>query len=100
MKKSYSISSTREIDKVVYDLMKQSRSFDQFPTPVKQLVRYSELQVDGNADLHTIPNHYISKKIDVLKTGLSKIFGALDRRKKVIYLNPQMVDGKKNFVQL
>ncbi|NJO24487.1 MAG: ImmA/IrrE family metallo-endopeptidase [Bacteroidia bacterium] len=97
---SYRVQSARDIDKIVYDILKQSRSFDSFPTPVNSLVEYAELLVDTGAGLHDIPNHYISKRIDVLKNALSKVFGALDRRKKTIYLSPEMNNGKRSFVKL
>lgn len=100
MKTSYRLESAGDIDKVVYDILKQSKSFDIFPTPIGSIVQFAELLVDKNTGLHDIPNHYISKKIDVLKNALSKIFGALDRRKKIIYLEPGMGNGKKAFVQL
>jgi Zn-dependent peptidase ImmA (M78 family) len=100
MKTNYKPDTADEIEKVVYDILKQSKAFDLFPTPVSDIVDYAELFVDKSVGLHNIPNHYISKKIDVLKSALSKIFGALDRRKKIIYLNPDSSNGKQNFVQL
>lgn len=100
MKTSYSPESASDIDRVVYDLLKQSKSFGVFPTPVSQIVGYAELVVDKKSGLHNIPNHYISKSIDVLKKAMAKVYGAIDRRQKIIYLNPELNDGKKAFVQL
>lgn len=97
---NYNPESADDIDKVVYDILKQSRSFDIYPTPVEAIVNYAELRIDKEVGLHNIPNHYISKKIDALKSALAKVFGALDRRKKIIYISPDLPNSKKSFVQL
>ena len=91
--------SIKDIHKVTYDILKQSKSFGVFPTPVDKIVQFAELHVDNTTGLHDIPNHYISKKIDSITRIMSKVFGALDR-KKIIYLNPDILDVKKRFVKL
>lgn len=90
----------QDIQKVVYDILKQSKSFDVFPTPVDQIVQYAELSINRGLSLHDIPEHYFSKSIDKISNILSKVFGVLDTRKKTIYLNPDLNDGKKAFVNL
>ncbi|MEP7372346.1 MAG: ImmA/IrrE family metallo-endopeptidase [Chitinophagaceae bacterium] len=100
MKTSSNSSTTTEIEKYVYDILKQSKSFDIFPTPVEKIVHFAELNIDKQHGLHNIPNHYISKKMDALISALKKVYGALDRREKIIYLNPTLNNGKKSFVQL
>ncbi len=93
-------STQKDIDNVSYDILKQSKSFGVFPTPVSAIIRFTELYVDSKTGLHSIPNNYISKNIDLLKGALKKVFGALDRRKKIIYIDPDMPVPKKNFVEL
>jgi Zn-dependent peptidase ImmA (M78 family) len=100
MKIKSNVVSSGDINKVVYDILKQSKSFDVFPTPVDDIVRFAELQVDKDHSLHTVPNHYISKNVDALKRALRKVFGALDRRQKLIYLEPGLLQVKKHFIQL
>ena len=90
----------KDIDNIAYDLLKQSKSFGVFPTPVKQLVDYSELYVDTHTGIHSIPNNYISKKIGLLEKTIKKVFGALDRRKRIIYVDPSLPILKRNFVEL
>jgi Zn-dependent peptidase ImmA (M78 family) len=95
------IDSTRkDIQDIAYDILKQSKCFDVFPTPVDKIVDYSELYVDSHTGIHSIPNHYISKNIDVLKRALRKVYGVLDRREKKIYIEPDLKIYKKNFVKL
>jgi Zn-dependent peptidase ImmA (M78 family) len=100
MTTNYNPESAADINKVVYDILKQSHSFDVYPTPVEAIVKYAELKIDKEVGLHNIPNHYISKKIDALKNALAKVFGALDRRKRIIYIGPDLPNAKKSFVQL
>src|SRR5258708_6392201 len=100
MKTNYDFESAEDINNIVYDILKQSRCFDIYPTPIDDIVEYAELQIDKGAGLHDIPNHYLSKKIDILKNALAKVFGALDRRRKIIYLGPDLPAAKKSFVQL
>lgn len=90
----------KDIDNIAYDILKQSKSFGVFPTPVKKIVEFSELYIDPHTGIHHIPNNYISKRIDLLEKAIKKIFGALDRRKKIIYIDPNLPILKRNFVEL
>lgn len=90
----------KDINNIAYDILKQSKSFDVFPTPVTEIINFSELYVDLHAGIHSIPNNYLSKKVDILKGALKKVFGAFDRHRKIIYLEPTLQIPKKNFVQL
>lgn len=90
----------KDIDNRVYDILKQSKSFGVFPTPVRQIVNYSELYLDANTSLHNIPNNYLAKNIGRLQKTLKKVFGALDRRKRIIYIDPTLPVSKRNFVEL
>lgn len=93
-------STKKDIQNIAYDILKQSKSFDVFPTPVDKIIEYSELYVDTHTGIHSIPNNYISKNIDTLKRALRKVYGVLDRREKKIYIEPDLKIYKKNFVKL
>jgi Zn-dependent peptidase ImmA (M78 family) len=93
-------STKKEIEKVTYDILKQSKCFDIFPTPVDKIVEFSELYIDTHTGIHSIPNNYISKNIDILKKALRKVYGALDRRTKIIYIDPELKIYKRNFIKL
>jgi Zn-dependent peptidase ImmA (M78 family) len=92
--------SANDIEKITYDILKQSKCFDVYPTPVDKIIAFSELYVDTHTGIHSIPNNYISKNVDVLKKALRKVYGALDRRKKIIYLEPDLKIYKQNFIKL
>ncbi|MEE1899564.1 ImmA/IrrE family metallo-endopeptidase [Flavobacterium rakeshii] len=96
----------KEIDKISYELLKGSKSFDVFPTPVDQIMNYSNFVIDNNIDLINIEHSFFEtlkeKSFKTLQSGLSKIKGIFDRREKTIYIDVSLESniGKKNFVQL
>lgn len=96
----------KEIDKISYELLKGSKSFDLFPTPVNQIMNYSDFVLDNNVDLLNIQHSFLEslkeKSSKTLQSGLSKIKGIFDRREKTIYVDASLEKniGKKNFVQL
>jgi len=89
-----------DVESIAYDILKQSKSLGVFPTPVDRIVQYSELVVDSSIDLSVIPQNYFSKSIESLKRALRKTRGALDRRKKKIYLDLTQGESRKNFIKL
>lgn len=86
------------IDNIVYDILKRSKSLDIFPTPVDKIVQYCEL-LDKDT-FHSIPKNYFSKKKDALERALKKVIGVLDRKQKIIYIDPELPNIKKSFVKL
>jgi hypothetical protein len=90
----------KDIDNIVYDILKQSKSLDVFPTPVDHVVQFCELNL-GNSDyFHKIPKNYLAKNIDIFNRMLNKISGVLDREIKHIYIDPSLPDLKRNFIKL
>jgi hypothetical protein len=94
------LQSKRDIEKISYEILKGSKSFDVFPTPVDKIVSYSELIINSGIDLSKIPSNYFSKKRDALKKALGKVQGVLDRREKVVYLDLSVHPSKQKFVKL
>jgi hypothetical protein len=94
-------SATHDIDKQIFDLLKSSKSLGVYPTPVDRITEYVEVRMSqAEHSLHAIPGHYFSEKLDVLQRALKKIYGAFDRRERIIYINPSINKNKKAFVQL
>ena len=89
-----------EIEKVAFDLLKQSKSFGVFPTPVNQIVSYSELETHESNDLVTLSKNYLGRASETLKKAVRKVKGALDRKEKIIYLDPSLHVSSKRFVKL
>lgn len=88
----------QDIDNIIYDILKSSKSFGVFPTPVDKIVQFCELKLSKD-DFH-IPKNYVSKNVDALKRMLKKVLGALDKSEKVVYVDSNLVTAKKTFVKL
>ena len=94
-------SARNDINNQVFDLLKSSKSLDVFPTPIDRITDYVELRMShSDESLHSIPNHYFTQKLDVLKRTLKKVYGAFDRSERIIYINPGIHKNKKAFVQM
>lgn len=92
--------SLKDIEKVSYDLLKSSNSLDVFPTPVDNIVQYSELFVNYDINITDVHKSYIKHASDVLYKAIAKVRGLLDRKKKVIFLDLTQLPTRKNFVKL
>ena len=94
------LQSKKDIEKISYEILKSSKSLDVFPTPIDKIVSYAELSVNSGIDLSKIQSGYFSKIPDVLKKAIGKLQGALDIRKKEIYLDLSVNVSKQKFVKL
>lgn len=96
----------KEIDKISHELLKGSKSFDVFPTPVNKIMNYSDFVLDNNIDLLNIEHSFLDtlkeKSFKTLQSGLTKVKGIFDRSEKKIYIDVSLDKnlGKKNFVTL
>ena len=89
----------KEIDDLIFEILKSSKSLDIFPTPVDQIVEYCELTLSNKNGFH-IPHNYIAKNVDAFRRMMSKILGALDREEKEIYIDPTLPSVRQNFIKL
>lgn len=89
-----------EIENVVFDLLSQSKSFGIYPTPVNKIISYSELKTHESSDLHKISKKYYNRASEALKRAIGNLKGALDRKEKVIYVDPTLHVSSKRFVKL
>ncbi len=91
----------KDIEKRSIEILKGCGAYGVFPTPVDSIVTYSELVVGTGIDVNSIKDNFLSFfSSDILKSGLAKIRGLLDRSEKVIYLDNTQNFGRKNFVKL
>ena len=90
----------KDIESISYDILKSSKSWGVFPTPVNQIVDYSDLMLNSNVDVSQIHHGYLSRATDALRSALSKIRGLFDRSDSTIYIDLSLPDQKKNFVKL
>ncbi|MDX2189570.1 MAG: ImmA/IrrE family metallo-endopeptidase [Bacteroidota bacterium] len=94
------IFSKKEIEKIALDILVCSSSLDVFPTPVDNIIQFTELTVKQESNLTEIDFNYSKHQSETLKSALSKIQGILDREEKLIYIDKSLKKEKKNFVKL
>jgi Zn-dependent peptidase ImmA (M78 family) len=95
------LQSSKDIDKISFDLLKASNSYGVFPTPVDKITGYSDLIVTGGIDIKSLEKKYKSFIFsEALKSGLEKVRGFLDRREKIIYVDTEQTATRQGFVKL
>jgi Zn-dependent peptidase ImmA (M78 family) len=95
------LQSKKDIEKISIDILKASKSYGVFPTPIDNIMNYSELIVTGGIDIKSLEKKYKSFFFtDAIRTGLTKIRGFLDRREKIIYLDTTQNISRQGFVKL
>jgi Zn-dependent peptidase ImmA (M78 family) len=92
--------SAIDIEKIGRILLKESKAFGVFPTPVDKIIECAELKLAQNIDLSKVDEGFFSKKLDALQTALRKVRGLLDRRQKTIYLDLSQAVRRQRFVKL
>jgi len=90
----------KDIDNIVYDVLRRSKALDVFPTPVDHIVQFCELNLGDSDYFHKIPTNYLAKNLDVFNRMLNKVFGVLDREIKHIYIDPKLPAVKRMFLKL
>jgi IrrE N-terminal-like domain len=89
-----------EIDKIVRNVLKGSKAWGKFPTPVDQIVSYAELQVANGVDLSKVEQGFFTKQLHVLQRAVSKVLAAIDLREKTIYLDLSQKPERQRFNKL
>jgi hypothetical protein len=92
--------SKKDIEKISYEILRGSKSFDVFPTPIDQIIAYTELIVSKDIDVSKIHSDYFSRANDALRRALSKVRGVLDRKERTIYLDLSQGKPRIGFVKL
>jgi len=95
------MDSKNDIEKIAYNFLKESKSLGVYPTPIKNLLNYSELVINNNIDLSKIHESYFTKSFNTLKIALSKLIGLVDFREKTISVDLSIKNNaKKKFIKL
>jgi Zn-dependent peptidase ImmA (M78 family) len=92
--------SKKDIDSLIFEILKSSNSLDVFPTPVDKIVEYCEFHLADKNGFHNIPNNYVPKKLDAFNRMVKKIWGVFDREEKAIYVDSSLPHVKQNFIKL
>jgi len=93
-------STKKDIEKISYDLLKQSKALDIYPTPIDKLVNFSDLEVSRDINLASVDNSFLSKASVQFQDAINKVKGILDRKKKIIYLDLSLPPSSQGFIQL
>lgn len=95
------MDSKNDIEKIAYNFLKESKSLGVYPTPIKNLLNYSELVISKNIDLSKIHESYFTKKFNVLKSAMTKLIGLVDFREKTISVDLSIKNNaRKKFIKL
>lgn len=94
------LQSKNDIEKISFDLLKQSKSLGVFPTPVDQIVKHSDLIISNDTCLTHVDESFLEKTSIQLHKFLDKIRGFLDRKEKIIYLDLSQTVNRQKFVKL
>ena len=94
------LDSADEIDKIARNLLMTSGAWGKFPTPVDEIVRYAELQIEKGVDLSKIEPGFLTRNFNFLSRALTKALGMVDLRQKVVYLDHSQPEPRKNFIKL
>lgn len=92
--------SRQDIEKISFEILKQSKALDVFPTPVSKIVEYSELVVSKGIDLSKVEHSFLKKASTQFSTLIKNVRGILDRREKIIYLDLTQLPSRQTFVKL
>lgn len=94
------LESAAEVEHIVRNLLRESKAWGKFPTPVDDIAAYSKLAIDRGLDLRTIDPGFLPRQLEHLSSALRKILGVIDRRQRKIYLDHSMSSSRKAFVKL
>lgn len=95
------LHSKKDIEKISFDILKQSKALDVFPTPIDKIIDYSDLILETGIDLASLEKKHTSFNFtETFKSGWEKIRGFLDRREKIIYIDSTQNENRQGFVKL
>jgi len=95
------LPTRNEIEKISLDILKASKSYGVFPTPIDTITKFSDLVIASGMDIRSLEKKYKNYPFtEALKTGWSKIRGFLDRSEKIIYVDPSQKVSRQTFVKL
>src|ERR1700742_573043 len=94
------LPSARDVEAIAHGLLVGAKAHRRFPTPVDDIVSFSELAVDQNVDLSNLTHGTITRHFEAIQKFARKVLGMVDLREKVIYLDQQQSVSRKAFIKL
>lgn len=94
------LASADEIEKIARTILIGARAFGKFPTPVDDMIAFSELSLAKGIDLSEVQPSLITAGRMFAGKVTRKVLGIFDFRDKTIYLDHSQRESRKNFVKL
>lgn len=94
----------KDIERISFDILKDSGALDKFPTSVEDIVKQANLKVEQQVNLHTVDQEFFAslthEEASSFKESIGKVRGILDREHKRIYLDFSQLVSRQKFIQL
>lgn len=97
---SDSLDAADEIDKIARNILVGSKAAGKFPTPVDEIIAYTDLSVATGVDLSRPQAGFLASTAEIFGRVSRKVLGMIDFRHKTIYLDQSQPPSRKNFVKL
>lgn len=94
------LDSGPDVEKIVRNVLLSSKSWGKFPTPIEEIVRYTDLQIEKGVDLSKIEPGFFTKSIASFNRMKEKAKGMIDFKTRVVYLDQSQKEPRKNFITL
>src|SRR5258705_10770038 len=98
--KKPNVEAAQDIDKIARHLLKTSKAWGKFPTPVQNIISCAELTVEQGIDLSRVEPTFFSSNFSFLESAIAKVLGLIDFRHNTIYIDQSQKEPRKNFVKL
>lgn len=92
--------SASDIEKIASHILRESKAYRKFPTPVEKVVSCANLILNKEISLHKRPQSFFTKAFEGIGAVSRKVLGLLDFRQKIIYLDLNQNANRKRFIQL
>lgn len=94
------LASADDIEKIARNILIGARAFGKFPTPVDDLIAYSDLSLAKGIDLSEVEPSLITAGRMFAGKVSRKVLGIFDFRDKTIYIDHSLRESRKSFVKL
>ncbi len=94
------LASAAELEKIARNILVGSRALGKFPTPIDEVIAYSELSLARGIDLSEAEPSLITAGRSFAGKVSRKILGIFDFPNKTIYLDHSQRTSRKTFVKL
>src|SRR5206468_1429794 len=98
--RAVTLDSAAEVEHVVRNLLRESKAWGRFPTPVDQIASFGDLAIERHLDLSKADEGFLPRQFGFLSSALKKVLGLIDFRHRKIYLDQTVSVNRQNFIKL